>query len=703
MDEKGKKSCLDSSISFTELFDLADIQKLQDQFAEATGVASIITQTDGTPITKPSNFCHLCINIIRETEKGRANCYKSDALLGKHNPHGPTIQLCKSGGLWDAGAAITVSGKHIANWLIGQVRDETQTEEKMADYARNIGADVEAVLQAFRQVPSMSRLQFEKISQVLFTLANQLSNQAFNNLQQRKLIKDLEAADKTIRASEEKYRRLSENVPAVVYVFEKCTDGSYRFSYLSSSVKETIGVTAEEGTKNSQLLLEMVHEEDRAGFYKKILTSAKNLSPYSDCFRGIINGETKHFEARSTPEQLADGTIRWEGFFVDITERLQLERQLLQSQKVESIGRLAGGVAHDLNNLLTPIIGYGELILHDSIKGLDAQESLVEVIKAAKRARDLVAQLLAFGRRQTLSVQPISVNDTLLEFEKLLRRTIREDVAISLELRPDLPSVIADRGQLEQVIMNLSVNAADAMPKGGTLILRSSLTNFDENSEGKDNIQPGKYVVLSVIDSGKGMDEETQKNIFEPFFSTKEMMGTGLGLATVYGIVKQHDGHIEVQSTLGEGTTFTVYLPTTNKSAVKVKAQTLAKEDLRGSETILLVEDSDQVRSLTEKLLHSLGYIVLNAENGTKAAELLSKHKGSIDLLLTDVIMPDINGIELFAKLLEIQSTLKVLYMSGYTDDVLDRHGVMKEGMNFIAKPFTARTLAHSVREALDN
>ena len=703
MSDVDKKESLAPSISFIQLFDLNDIQKLQDQFAEATGVASIITQTDGTPITKPSNFCHLCINIIRKTERGRMNCFKSDALLGKHNPNGPTIQLCKSGGLWDAGAAITVSGKHIANWLIGQVRDETQTEEKMAQYAHEIDADVEAVLQAFRQVPSMSRKRFEKISQVLFTLSNQLSNQAYNNLQQRKLIKKLEAADKSIRASEEKYRRLSENVPAVVYVFEKSTDDQYLFSYLSSSVKETMGVNAQAGLKDAKLLLDMVHEEDKDEFYDKINNSARNLTPYHDCFRCIVGGETKHIEARSTPERLADGTIRWEGFFVDVTDRIQLESQLLQSQKVESIGRLAGGVAHDLNNLLTPIIGYGELILEDSLRGSAAKESLSEVIKAAKRARDLVAQLLAFGRRQTLAVQPIFLNDILGEFEKLLRRTIREDVTITLELKPNLPAILADKGQIEQVIMNLSVNAADAMPKGGSLILRSEQKDLDNFNGSSHPLPPGKYVILSVIDSGHGMDEESMKSIFEPFFSTKGNMGTGLGLATVYGIVKQHGGHIEVESTLGKGATFRVYLPATSKNATIEKNNKLAKTDFRGSETILLVEDSDQVRSLTESMLQSMGYTVLSAADGTKAEDLAKKHQGSIDMLLTDVILPDINGKELFEKLCEVQSTVKVLYMSGYTYDVLDCHGILQQGINFIAKPFTANTLAQKVRAALDS
>jgi two-component system cell cycle sensor histidine kinase/response regulator CckA len=383
-------------------------------------------------------------------------------------------------------------------------------------------------------------------------------------------------------------------------------------------------------------------------------------------------------------------------------EKIVLEKQLIQAQKLESLGRLAGGVAHDLNNLLSPILGYSELLsggfaMHDQRK-----EKLEQINMAGMRARDLVRQLLAFSRRQTLEFKSVNINQVLTDFGKLLQRTIREDIELCICQSPFIKPVMADIGQIEQVIMNLALNAADAMPEGGVLTIETMLTDLDETyASAHTAVQPGEYVLLSFSDTGYGMEEETRLKIFEPFFSTKGKQGTGLGLATVYGIVKQHNGNIWVYSEPGKGTIFKVYLPITEKVPTDIAIVKKTSSDLKGSETILLVEDDTQVRDLAHEILIEHGYTVLKAQNGKDALKVCALHEGAINLLLTDVVMPEMNGKELFSKLRKAYPNMKVIYMSGYTENIISHHGVLDEGVQFIQKPFTVYNLAAKVRDAL--
>ncbi len=385
-------------------------------------------------------------------------------------------------------------------------------------------------------------------------------------------------------------------------------------------------------------------------------------------------------------------------------EKAQMETQYRQFQKMESIGRLAGGVAHDLNNLLSPILGYSDLMLTDP-QLAESQKKTVSIIqKAGFRARDLVRQLLAFSRKQTLSVKPVDFNLAVKNFEPLLQRTIRENIRITLALSADPGIVVADIGQIEQVIMNLAVNAADAMPDGGRLTIETSGQYLDDiYAQHRQGVTPGHYVLLAVSDNGAGMDKKTCENIFEPFFSTKGENGTGLGLATVYGIVKQHGGNIWVYSEPEKGTTFKIYLPVApdhaNREASPVEIQA---EKVRGTETILVVEDDDQVRQLACTILENSGYQVLAADGGSQALETAEAHKGDIQMMLTDVIMPDLNGKDLYRKISRTHPGLKVLYMSGYTSNVIAHHGILEQGIQFIQKPFNVNELAAKVRQVLD-
>ena len=385
-------------------------------------------------------------------------------------------------------------------------------------------------------------------------------------------------------------------------------------------------------------------------------------------------------------------------------EKTALEEQFRQSQKMEAIGQLAGGIAHDFNNLLTIISGYSEFSLSELKGDGDLRENLEEIKKAARRASDLTRQLLAFSRRQILEVKVLDLNIILRDLDKMLRRVIREDIELVTLLAGDLGRVKTDQGQIEQVIMNLAVNARDAMPSGGKLTIETTNVELDEEyPRSHIAVTPGRYIMVSVSDTGVGMTSEVKERVFEPFFTTKEKgKGTGLGLSTVYGIVKQSRGNIWVYSEPGHGTTFKIYLPQVDEPLEELKEKMKRKELPCGSETILVVEDDEDVRKLTVRILKGGGYRVLKASGGNEALLICEQEKEPIHLILVDVVMPGMSGRTLAERLALIHPEMKVLYMSGYTDNAIVHHGVLEEGIEFIQKPFTTDGLAKKVREVLD-
>ncbi len=390
--------------------------------------------------------------------------------------------------------------------------------------------------------------------------------------------------------------------------------------------------------------------------------------------------------------------------FLDITEHKRAEEQLRQTSKMEAIGRLAGGVAHDFNNLLTIINGYAELILEQCPVGHPNHGHLEQVVKAGERAASLTRQLLAFGRRQVLSLQVLDLGEVVQNTSKMLRRLIGEDVELVISTRADLGRVRADAGQIEQVLMNLAVNARDAMPQGGKLTLEIANVELDEAyARCHPGVAPGRYVMMAVSDTGSGMDAETQARIFEPFFTTKEKgKGTGLGLATVHGIVNQSGGHIWVYSVLQQGTTFKIYLPRLAEAEASPEESPKSAPLPRGSETILLVEDELPVRELAVQILQQQGYKVLDYASPEDAARVIERQEVRVDLLLTDVVMPRMSGRTLAEKACALQPDLRVLFMSGYTDETIVSHGVLEAKTAFLQKPFTSGMLARRVREVLD-
>ena len=519
-------------------------------------------------------------------------------------------------------------------------------------------------------------------------------------------LRERERATEALQKSEDAFSNLFRNMLDGFAVHEIILDDDnkpvdYRFLMVNPAFEALTGLKGKEiAGKSAHEVIPFI-EPSWIEIYGKVALSGEPVR-----FENYSQDLGKTFEVYAySPEPGKFATV-----FVDISDRMRAEaekgkfvEQLHRVQKVESIGRLAGGVAHELNNQLTPILGYSEMLINDLEPG-DARRNLAEeILKSGSRARDLVRHLLAFGRRQIFEYRAMNLNKLLTGLEMILLKTIREDIIIEIIQSPDLPEVILDTGQIEQVIMNLSVNAQDAMPEGGRLTIATALVDLDEDyTASRQDVQPGAYVKLAVSDTGRGMDPETLRHIFEPFFTTKEVLGTGLGLAAVYGIVKQHGGDVTASSEPGKGTTLTVFLPVPAGGHAEMKTSSRTASLLAGSETILLVEDNEQVLNLAHSILNRQGYKVLLAEKGPEAIKILESYNDPVHLLLTDVVMPEMNGRELFVKISAKRPGLKVLYMSGYADNLIAQLGVMDEDLAFIQKPFSINTLLAKVREVLD-
>jgi len=532
----------------------------------------------------------------------------------------------------------------------------------------------------------------------------------------RKALEDAARSEESRARSEQRFRKLVEYSSDVITLL----DGAGKIVYSTQAQKPTLGY--DQGELVGQDVFDLVHPADRERAQALFLSLQ---GPGTTVARDAIrvrhkNGTWRDLEIAAV-NHLDDPIV--EAIVVtyhDVTDRKRaeaafrdLEEQHRQAQKMEAIGRLASGVAHDFNNLLTAILGSTDLLLEDLPADHPGRPEAEETRKAGLRAADLTRQLLAFSRQQVLAPQVLDLNEVVTNVDKMLRRVIGEDIELRTVQAPDIGAVRADPGQVEQVLLNLAVNARDAMPRGGRLTIETANVDLDATYAAKHTVvAPGRYVMFAVSDTGTGMDPETQARLFEPFFTTKEKgKGTGLGLATVYGIVKQSGGYIWVYSEPGRGTSMKVHLPRVDAPTEPISSPQRPSGTLRGSETILIVEDQEEVRKVTCRMVEARGYRVLVAGSGADALRLSRELEalrvagqpgGQIDLLLTDVVMPGMSGRETALLLGAAHPNMKVLFVSGYTDESIVHHGILEPGIAFLQKPFTAETLAQKVREVLD-
>ena len=534
----------------------------------------------------------------------------------------------------------------------------------------------------------------DRLSRLLPAIDREL-REAFGRAERRR-------AESALLEKEAQYRQIVESVRAVVWRADART---FQFTFVSPEAEKILGYPMRMWLEEPSFWSDHIHPDDRAWATALYRRNTEEKRDHQFEYRLVAaDGHAVWFQDLVRVIVEGDEVRELVGIMIDVTERRHLEDQLRQSQKLEAVGQLAGGVAHDFNNLLGVITGYSDLALREIDPEHRAHRRVEQIRKAAERAAALTRQLLAFSRKQVLQPRVLALNAVVADVEKMLRRLIGEHIQLVTVLSEDLGTVKADPGQIEQVLVNLAVNARDAMPGGGKLVIETANTDLDEGYvRAHADARPGPHVVLSVSDTGHGMDARTLSRVFEPFFTTKGPdKGTGLGLSTVYGVVKQSGGHVTAYSEPGHGTTFKVYLPRVDEPLEPRPGQAAVGETPRGTETILLAEDEESLRLMFRELLKGAGYLVLEGASPEAALAASESHAGPIHLFMTDVVMPRIGGQELARRVLVTRPQVRVLYISGYSFEGIGHHGLIDAGANYLEKPFTAEALLRTVRKILD-
>lgn len=558
--------------------------------------------------------------------------------------------------------------------------------------------ELTAQIRAMAKIKEANNRKREE-TRLLASLVQEQSAELLEELRQR------EQAEKMLRVSEANLHALIENTDASIVSRDQEGRVIVFNKSFATLIRKLFNVEARPGMRTTDYL-----PKEEQGYWNRILEHVLTGQQHREEFAWDFGGDVRHFELSLTPIQAGGQIIGSTEFTRDITQRKQIEiekeklqSQLLQSQKMESVGRLAGGVAHDYNNMLAVIFIEVELLRSRLPEGSPLLEYVEEILLAAMRSRDITRQLLAFSRQQIIAPKPCNLNTLIQEIEKSLIRLIGEDISLNVSLDPDPGQILIDPSQIDQILINLAVNARDAMPDGGRISIETSPCELDEEYCAKQlECSPGNYVCLTVRDTGIGMETETLANIFEPFFTTKEVgKGTGLGLATVFGIVKQNHGSITVESEVGVGTTFRIYFPRLPEVQKTQETVQTTSSVVAGTETILLVEDDESLRHATAAILATLGYRITAAANPSEALSFIENGDIPFDLLLTDVVMPGMSGAQLRDIMVAKKPDIKVLFMSGYTSEAIARKGVLDEGVSFIQKPFSVDDLAKKIREIM--
>jgi PAS domain S-box-containing protein len=817
------------SVTIDLMFSLDELQRLQDDFSKACGVASIIAHPDGRPITLPSNYTQLCSEIIGKTEGGSNECFTSYTTFTKPNYSGPDMRQCRSG-LWCAGAGIFFSGKHLANWLIGQVRESSQSEDMVLAYAKEIGADQAAAIMAFRKVPCMPRQQFEQVAQLLFTFTRQLSTSACRNMHQSRLISTFKEDEE----NRERFRRISSLTSDISYSCHEDGNGNFHISWMMGAAEKICGYSIDEITaekcwrflvinddlpifaehvtglppgshsscnlrirhKNGNVIhincrtecvdngggkilyggivdvteRKRVEEALRASEeqYRLIVNTAREgiwgkdsawrttfVNPQMAAMLGYTQEEmfgrpVADFVAleemddyyQRIQKRMQGGGASYErtfrhkdghrvlthvsaipilddqgrfigsfGMFTDITESRKAEEekqaltvQLQQARKMEAIGTLAGGIAHDFNNILSAIIGYSEMIRDDCPADSTTAQDISHVLAAGNRAKELVKQILAFSRQAKTNKIPLQPGMIITEAVKLLRASLPATINIIQEIEPNAGTILADPTQIHQILMNLCTNAFHAMElQGGTLTISLGKKILSEEDLGSDTpLPPGPYVQLSVRDTGSGIPAHIREKIFDPFFTTKEVgKGTGMGLATVYGIIKSCGGSISCNSWLHEGTVFDILLPIVAANT----AQDNKRKDSapQGKEHILFVDDEGILAEMGKLMLERLGYRVTARSNSIEALTTFQNEPDSFDLIITDQTMPGMTGVDLARRILQIQPDKPIILCTGYSNLVSEEQAKAMGIRGFAMKPMAMKEIALIIRKVMDH
>ena len=672
----------------TDLISLEELQRIQDAFAEATGVASIITDVEGIPITRPSRFCRLCNDIIRKTEKGLCNCMHSDAMLGKLHPDGPIMQPCLSGGLWDGGTSICVGNTHIANWLIGQVRNDALDESAMMAYARQIGADEEDFHKALGEVTVMSVSQFEKVCRALYLIAGQISSLAYNN--------------QALRQSEAKLETTLNSIGDAVIA----TDADGAIVRMNPVAERLTGWTETEA-KGCPIdsVMRLVDAESGAhtdGPFTRVRAAGRAINLPRNMMLIDRSGTRRHIADSAAPIRDTGGAVI---VFRDTSEQLRMEEQLRHSQKMDAMGQLSGGVAHDFNNMLGGILGAAEMLSKKLQDNPDALQLIGLITGAAEKAAGLTQSLLDFSRKGKMFSTPVDLHAAIRSAVSILERSVDRRIDITLNLAAEQPGIIGDPSQIQGLFLNLGINARDAMPDGGTLriVTENCTLSAGDIAAHAAPCEPGPYILVQIEDTGCGIPRAILPRIYEPFFTTKEVgKGTGLGLSSVYAAVQEHHGMITVYSEEGHGTVFRLYFPTHAKTG-RASERRLAMAEPVGHGTVLLVEDEPIMRTVADMILRQMGFDTLMAEDGEAGVRVFSEHHDRIRLVILDIVMPRLSGREAFFRIRAISPEVPVIFTSGFTrscgiNDLLEIPRVL----GFIQKPYRKASICEMVHRLND-